>query len=276
MFSKLPAYSSTDLIHFSILQVEHILSDSNIKPDLTRIAQQLEALEETIISKLIDRAQFCVNRPAYMPGEGGFDGAQDESLFDLRLRFQEEMDAQFGRFHVPEERPFNRRLPQSRRKVTLPASCLHLDHYDAINLTGEIRQSYLELLPGICKPGDDGQYGSSVEHDVYAIQAIARRIHFGALYVAESKYLDDTDEYRKLIDSKNTVKLLQKLTRPEVESKIVERVADKVDQMQAFTNKQIRHVIPPHTILSFYRDVIIPLTKEGEIRYLLNRKPFNR
>ncbi|MFP4415736.1 MAG: chorismate mutase [Fibrobacterota bacterium] len=248
------------------------MSNSSVKPDLTRIAQQLEALEETIISKLIDRAQFRVNDTAYKRGESGFDGAADQSLLDLRLKYQERMDAQFGRFYVPEERPFNKDLPRSRRKVSLPPTCLKLDDYDVINLCGDIKNAYLELLPRMCRGGDDGQYGSSVEHDVYAFQAIARRVHFGALYVAESKFLEDIPRYRTLIRDKDTDKLLQKLTRTDIEERIIERVAEKVDQMQAFTNRQIRHVISPAVILSFYRDVIIPMTKKGEILYLLNRK----
>lgn len=248
------------------------MSDSEVKPDLGRIAQHLEALEETIIARLIDRAQFRVNEPAYESHSSNFEGNPHESLFDIRLRFQEEMDAQFGRFHAPEERPFNKKLPPSRRKVSLPATCLQLENYEVINLSGDIRDAYLQLVPEICKSGDDGQYGSSVEHDVYAIQAIARRIHYGALYVAESKFLRDTMMYRKLIKQKDADQIYQKLTRSDVEKRIVDRVADKVDQMQAFTNKQIRHVIPPETILSLYRDVIIPLTKKGEVLYLLHRK----
>ena len=77
-----------------------------ISPELHLIAAQLEGLEETIITKLIDRAQFKANLVAYEAGKSGFDGAENESLFDLRLRYHEEMDAYFGRFCVPEERPF--------------------------------------------------------------------------------------------------------------------------------------------------------------------------
>ena len=83
--------------------------------NLSTIAAQLEGLEETIIQKLIDRAQFAANAAAYRPGESGFASAGDKSLFDLRLRYQEEMDAAFGRFKVPEERPFHSDLPDPHR-----------------------------------------------------------------------------------------------------------------------------------------------------------------
>jgi chorismate mutase len=94
------------------------------------------------------------------------------------------MDARFGRYCVPEERPFCKDLPKPRRKVNLPEYDLVIDDFNKINLTESIKSRYIELVPLICQPGDDGQYGSSVENDVYALQAISRLIHYGALFVA--------------------------------------------------------------------------------------------
>jgi chorismate mutase len=81
--------------------------------EIDTIAARLEGLEETNISKLIDRAQFCVNKRIYRPGESGFEGENKRSLFLLRLFFHEKIDAQFGRFCVPEERPFFSLLPEA-------------------------------------------------------------------------------------------------------------------------------------------------------------------
>lgn len=241
--------------------------------DLNAIAGTLESLEETIIHKLIDRAQFAANARAYAPGESGFTGEPERSLFQLRLVYQESMDAEFGRFHVPEERPFTRDLPQSRRQVTLPDTGLAAIDFEVVNLCPRIVQRYLDLVPRICSSGDDGQYGSSVEHDIYALQAIARRIHYGALYVAESKYRDDPQGYRAMIERADTQALLAKLTRVEVEERIIARIHRKATQAQDQVNLMLRRVIDPNCIVDFYRDTIIPLTKEGEIAYLLHRPP---
>jgi len=56
-----------------------------ITPNLDKIATDLEGLEETIIARLIDRAQFRRNRLAYQPGKSGFKGETELSLFALRL-----------------------------------------------------------------------------------------------------------------------------------------------------------------------------------------------
>ncbi len=242
--------------------------------DLGLIAAHLEGLEETIIHRLIDRAQFAANPVAYAPGHSGFRGAETESLFDLRLRHQEEMDASFGRYHVPEERPFHRDLPDAKRRVQLPESPLRIADLDVVNLTATIVADYLRFLGDLCAShdgADDGQYGSSVEHDVLAIQAIARRVHYGALYVAESKFRGAPDAFVRLVAANDRDAILRLITRPEVEERILGRVADKVDYVQGTANRQVRRLIRPDTVLMLYRDTIIPLTKEGELRYLFNR-----
>ena len=244
--------------------------------DLSKISSVLEGLEETIIFKLIDRAQFRYNPSVYKKGKSGFKGAHDESLFTLRLRFQEKMDALFGRFCVPEERPFCTRLPGPRRRLATPPTGLAIDDLDAINLGEKILSAYGDLVPRICRPGDDGHYGSSVEHDVYALQAIARRVHYGSLYVAESKYRSDPKRYGDMITAKDRAGILSLLTRRDVEKAIIARIREKVAVTQAKVNLDIRHVIDPGIILAFYHNCIIPLTKEGEVLYLLNRRPPKR
>lgn len=239
--------------------------------DLNYIAARLESLEETIIAKLIDRAQFCVNEIIYEPGKSGFEGEKSRSLFDLRMHYQEQMDALFGRFCVPEERPFTRNLPPPKRKVNLPDTGLQISNFDNVNFAGPIRSEYMKLVKKICRPGDDGQYGSSVEHDVYAIQAISRRIHFGAFYVAECKYRGDPELFRYYIEKRDLEKLEELVTRKEVEERIIQRVYRKTLEMQKGVNRDVRHVIEAEVMVEFYRDTIIPLTKQGEIVYLLNR-----
>ena len=93
--------------------------------DLNAIAQKLEGLEETIIFMLINRAQFAANRLVYEPDGIPFEGASGVSLLKLRLCRHEEMDSEFGRFCVPEERPFMSALPPPKRKVHLQPAGLH-------------------------------------------------------------------------------------------------------------------------------------------------------
>ncbi|WP_319562768.1 chorismate mutase [Marispirochaeta sp.] len=239
--------------------------------DLDYIASRLEALEETIIFVLIERIQFMLNPFCYRAGHSGFAGENDESLFSLRLKAQEEMDARFGRFLTPEERPVNRNLPPSLRDIIVSPRGLNIDDYDRVNVSPEITAAYLKLLPEICAEGDDGQYGSSIERDVICFQALARRVHFASFYVAESKYRKDPEVYGALIREGKAEEIGRKLTRPEVEERILERVRTKSRRLQEISDFSLRRVLDPDAVTELYRNVIIPLTKEGEIRYLLSR-----
>lgn len=247
--------------------------------DLALIAARLEGLEETIIHRLIDRSQFAANAEAYTPGASGFSEAGDQSLFEIRLRSQEEMDAAFGRYQVPEERPYHRDLPSPQRSAQLRPEAhdqLSIASLDEVNLTREITAAYLAQLPRLCDHNDgaavdDGHYGSSVEHDVLAIQALARRIHFGSLYVAESKYRLDRKRIDAWIARGDREAILSAITRTEVEERILQRVSEKVDYIQATVNPKVRRRISAEVVLELYRDTIIPLTKEGELAYLFHR-----
>ncbi len=240
--------------------------------DLEAVALRLEGLEETIIYHLIERAQYRLNAVVYEPGKSAFSGFDRESLLDIRLLYHERMDAEFGRFCVPEERPFSSGLPAPRRQVNLPVYPLALADFDAVNLTAEIKRSYIAFLRAFTAAGDDGQYGSTIEHDVFTLQAIARRIHYGALFVAESKYREDPAGYGSLAEGNKREAIMARLTRREVEERIIARVKDKVDAAQATANRKVRTLVDPEAVVRFYRDTVIPLTKEGEVRYLLNRK----
>jgi chorismate mutase len=241
-----------------------------IKMELSEISQRLESFEETIVFKLIDRAQFSVNEIIYKHGKSGFRGAGNASLLELRLGFQERIDAQFGKFSLPEEQIFMKKTTSRGAKHS--ESEVLIDNYNAINLTEEIMQAYVSLVPLICAEGDDGHHGSSVEHDVYALQAISRRIHFGSFYAAECKYKSDPEGFGHLINSNDQEGLLQKLTRKDVEERIIQRIQEKTESAQKLANINIRKVIKPGIVVDFYRHHIIPLTKKGQVLYLLNRK----
>jgi chorismate mutase len=172
---------------------------------------------------------------------------------------------------IPEERPFHSGLPASRRAMTVPDTGLTIADYDTVNVTGSIRQSYLSLLPTLCGDGDDGQWGSSVEHDVICLQALGRRIHFGSLYVGESKFQENPQRFRELVAARDDDAITQMIVRVEVEQRVLARVRSKVEAVQSVSDPALRRLVDPEVVVAFFREAIIPLTKEGEIRYLYQR-----
>ncbi|MEI8094550.1 MAG: chorismate mutase [Spirochaetales bacterium] len=238
---------------------------------LDAIASRLAGLEETLIYKLLDRAQFATNAEAYVPAKSGFAPVEASSLFELRLYHQEKLDAKFGRYLIPEERPFYLGLPKPRRLPPQGRWPFPLQDLETVNVTGAIREGYLGLLGQLCGTGDDGQWGSAVEHDVICLQALARRIHFGALFVGESKFNEDPDKFRRLVDTGDDDGLMAAITRAEVEERVLARVRAKVVAVQSVSDPGLRRLVEPELLVGCFRDVIIPLTKEGEIRFLHQR-----
>jgi chorismate mutase len=155
---------------------------------LEDIAGRLQGLEETLIYKLLDRAQFAENPQVYEKGKSGFTGQGSMHLLWHRLHHQEKLESYFGRYLIPEERPFTAPLPAPGRNPLGWDHPLPLDDLDLVNVTSDLLKAYLPFVPLICINGDDAQHGSSVEHDVMVLQAISARVHYGAFYVAESKY----------------------------------------------------------------------------------------
>lgn len=245
--------------------------DTDTPLDLDVIAAQLEALEESIMYRFIDRAQFAWNPRAYEAGAESLQGAQSVSLFHARLRAQEELEARFGRYQVPEERPFTSGLPDAERTAAGFHVSLRADDWNVVRQSDELLEAYLATLPELCEHRDDGHYGSSVEHDVSVLQAVSRRVHFGALYVAEAKFCRDTEAYRRAIRRADAAEIEAMLTRADVERAIIERLRRKMQELQTEVHTRVRRVISPDVVVGFYRDTIIPRTKAGQVAYLLQR-----
>lgn len=240
--------------------------------NLKKIASKLESLEESIIFRLIDRVQQNYNKNVYNVGIFSFDlDGEETSLLNHKLLFLEKTDSILGRYTIAEERPFFANLPKPEQEVTIKESELHLNDYGIINLGIDIRTAYEKLLPKITESGDSGNYGTTAEIDISTLQAIARRIHYGSCYVAESKYSDNPKGYDKLINSKDESGLMKLLTRQDIEDKIIERIRHKTEIIQSISNPDIRKKLDSNAVAQFYFDTIIPLTKVGEIKYLMNR-----
>ena len=234
---------------------------------LSNIRNVLTRLEETIIFELIERAQFKRNDIIYQPGFFG-PSLGGESLVGFHLLEIEKVHARIRRYTSPDELPFSRNLP---------APVLPLLYYaenplqpNTVNSNARIRGIYEEeIVPYICRSGDDNQYGSSSMCDVTCLQALSKRIHYGK-FVAESKYRDDPDGYRPLCASGDQDGLMKKITDPEVEEQVLERVAFKADTYcRELSGDGGDPKINPGRVVDIYRQWIIPLNKEVQVEYLL-------
>ncbi len=240
----------------------------NLQLKLENIRSVLIRQEETIIFSLVERAQFCQNHIIYKENEfsiPGFNG----SFVEYLLYGTEALHATIRRYTSPDELPFSKELPDSILPVTDFDEPIKKNQ---ININSKIKNIYeLKIIPAICEPADDEQYGSSAVCDVACLQALSKRIHYGK-FVAESKFLSDSKTFSKFIKEKASDELMKLITNQEVEDKLLLRVEKKAATYgQEIENTKGEYKIQPAFVAELYKKWIIPLTKEVEINYLLQR-----
>ncbi|EKX54062.1 hypothetical protein GUITHDRAFT_84151 [Guillardia theta CCMP2712] len=253
--------------------------------ELGNIRSTLIRQEDTILFQLIERAQFKRNLAIYQDDAEflkgtGISGSYVRNL----LQETENIHAKARRYTSPDEKPFTSRsqLPDPvLPPLVVPEEMKYLKSID-VNLNSKIYELYIStILPWVTKEGDDGQYGSSSVCDIQALQALSKRIHYGT-FVAESKFRSQPEEYTKLIKAGDRQGIMDLLTNKEVEEKVIKRVQNKATAYgQEITDEtsypqgkprgdQLLQV-NPETMGKIYREIIIPLTKEVEVDYLLQR-----
>lgn len=265
------------------------LPDASAILDLQKIRSTLMRMEDSIVFSLIERSQYPSNSAVYVGDNSQLSKClvhqlksvgSNGSLGDYFLYQTECLHAQIGRYLHPTEYPFHRPLPDaslgfaegraSRAQILAPVPP------EAI-LTRRLLETYrTKILPRICEEGDDKNYGSTAVQDVHCLQTMSTRIHYGLL-VAESKFRSENERARRLIENQDREGLMDFITKTDVEEKNIKRVVLKA---QSFC-QNIEHgdVTPGATTYKFdpvfmgtvFREWLMPLTKEVEVEYLLQR-----
>jgi len=253
------------------------LSDASKALDLANIRFQLIRLEDTITFHLIERVQFPLNYTIYIPGALQIPNSK-LSFLDWTLREQEKLQSLIRRFQSPDEYPF---FPDALETPILqPLHYPKILHKNYINVNEKIKQSYIEnFLPSACLDfgrRDRGEtqenYGSAATCDIACLQALSRRIHFGK-FVAESKFQTETERYTKLIKAGDREGIGAAITNEAVEKKVLERLRLKARTygMDPSIGAEGPGKINVDAVVTMYKDFVIPLTKEVEVEYLMQR-----
>ncbi|CAI6342122.1 unnamed protein product [Periconia digitata] len=185
-------------------------------------------MEDTITFHLIERVQFPLNKTIYEPRGVAIPDC-DLSLLDWIFRQEERMQSLIRRYQSPDEYPF---FPDALETPILkPLNYPRILHPNDVNVNSKLKESYIKhILPEACLQtghGDRGEtqenYGSSALCDIVCLQALSRRIHFGK-FVAESKFLAETDRFVKLIKAEDRNGIDEAITNSKVEQKVLERL----------------------------------------------------
>jgi chorismate mutase len=221
--------------------------------------------------------QFPLNRTIYIPGalkipNSGF------SFLDWYLREQERLQSLIRRYQSPDEYPF---FPDALQAPILqPLDYPKILHSNNVNVNEKIKRSYIErFLPAACPNfgrEDRGEaqenYGSAATCDISCLQALSRRIHFGK-FVAESKFRSEKERFTALIKAEDRKGIEAAITNEAVEKKVLERLGLKARTYgtDPGVDTNCHGKINVDAVVTMYRDVVIPLTKEVEVEYLMQR-----
>uniref|UniRef100_K3X8Z2 chorismate mutase n=1 Tax=Globisporangium ultimum (strain ATCC 200006 / CBS 805.95 / DAOM BR144) TaxID=431595 RepID=K3X8Z2_GLOUD len=242
--------------------------------------------EETIIFALIERAQFPHNAEVYIKRNqsgsvafGGLKGKYDSfdgSFLDFMFSETEKLHALARRYTSPDENAFYPHL--------LPEPILPSLQYpqvlkpNRININDQIMSIYLDkILPGMTEAtSDHTSFGSTASADIAVLQALSKRMHFGK-FIAEAKFQAETERYSQLILANDAAGIMEALTNMAVEEKVLERVKLKAStygqdlEGSAPSSSSTEWKVDPQLISDIYRDFVMPLTKEVQVAYLLQR-----
>jgi chorismate mutase len=234
-------------------------------------------LEDTITFHLIERVQFPLNGTIYKPGALNIPNS-DLSFLDWTHREREKLDSLIRRFQSPDEYPF---FPDALQTPILqPLHYPKILHKNNVNVNEKIKTSYIHhFLPAACanfgrqdRGETEENYGSAATADILCLQALSRRIHFGK-FVAESKFQTEKEKYTKLIQAGDREGVGAAITNEAVEKMVLERLRLKARTYgtDPSTGAEGPGKINVDAVVTIYKDFVIPLTKEVEVDYLMQR-----
>lgn len=148
---------------------------------------------------------------------------------------------------------------------------------NSINYNQRIKTLYeTTILPLICEEGDDKNYGSAATCDIHVLQVLSKRVHYGK-YVAEVKFQKEREKFESAIQNQDSELLMQYITNSEVEKKLLQRIYLKASRygqdIDPITGEilESNYKVNPQVIVDLYEKFLIPITKDIEVDYLLQR-----
>eukprot|EP00669_Euglena_mutabilis_P007707 TRINITY_DN2937_c0_g1_i1.p1 TRINITY_DN2937_c0_g1~~TRINITY_DN2937_c0_g1_i1.p1 ORF type:complete len:459 (-),score=188.23 TRINITY_DN2937_c0_g1_i1:13-1389(-) len=195
------------------------------------------------------------------------------SFLDYMLLETERLHSLVRRFTAPDETAFfPADLPQP---LLPPLRGPRVLYPNAININDQVKAVYLHrILPQICRPQTEpNSYGSTGVADIAVLQALSKRVHYGK-FIAESKFQADPETYTALIRANDTAGIMARLTDSAQEERVLQRVEMKASLFGSditTAGPRPEYKVQPAAIQALYRDYVIPLTKDVEVAYLLQR-----
>lgn len=218
--------------------------------DLSDLRIKLNQMTEKIISGLKDRSRYSLNSGAYT--EEFSDGL---TWFEYRLKREQDIDSEFGRFEFSDQSPVNfskEQLAKTKKPRQIPKFEVRIKNID---MSKEIIGIYKEILPKICESGEKKEnFGETVKCDVNNVLLLNERINGLGRQVAESKIQENSH----ILDCKSDEDIKKLLVHPKREQEVINKAAE-ISKKYELNNEE--------SIKLFFRK-LIDLTVKVQIEYI--------
>ncbi|MFA5931573.1 MAG: hypothetical protein WC821_04660 [archaeon] len=222
--------------------------------DINELRTKLDQINELIIIGLKNRSRFPLNTGTFIEKFSG-----KESWFLYRLKKEQSIDAEFGRYLYNDQSPIIYSKKQlSKSKVKSPAKVEGIKQ-EPVDVSKEIIALYKEMLFELCEHKEDkATYGETTKMDVDNILLYTERIVGLGEQVAGYK-MQQNPTILKLTKSEDIRKHLVNL----------EREKEVIDKTVAIAQK---YGITNTNAIRKFTQKIIDITTEVEIKRILSKR----
>lgn len=229
------------------------MSKKNI--NLVELRIKIDQINERIISGLKQRSRYPINQGIYSK-----DFIKDHTWFLYRLKKEQDIDSQFGRFLYSDQAPmfFKKEeldKPVTARKAPKINGLTHIK----IDKSKKILEAYREIVKKICtNREDENSYGETAKLDVDNILAINERVLGLGEQVAEYKIESDPE----ILKEKDKSKIRSSLVIPQREQEVLLSAKEIAKKYDLGHEKEL---------CDFIKE-IIDITTDAEVEYIIKKK----
>ncbi len=227
------------------------MKNVSVTMDISELRLRLDQMNEKIISGLKTRSKYTCNLSTF---DKKFAGNKSWILY--RLKKEQDIDSEFGRFLYLDQAPFIYTKKQlSKPKLTRKVVSKGIEPL-RIDLSNEILELYKKVLVDLCPAGENEEtYGETTKLDVENILEINERI----LGLGEQVAYFKISHEPALLDIKSREEIKSKLLAPEREKEVIEKTSLLAQKYEITNSVAVKE----------FTKKIIDLTTTAEIEFIL-------
>ncbi len=229
------------------------MKQKNLTYDISELRIKIDQINEKLISGLKDRLRYPLNKKTFKEEFcNGF------TWFEYRLKKEQDIDSEFGRFLYYDQQPFifsKKNLARSKIKNLSVKGLKPVE----IDLSKQIINLYKKTLIKLCENKENvASYGETTKLDVENILTINERTVAIGQQVAAYKINTELD-LKKL---KNAKEIRKRLIKPAREKEVINKMLILAKKYGIKNDKIIK---------SFSKE-LIKITLDAEVYFILHSK----